>query len=180
MSALSTPPKPALAQFDDLMLRHQAGVWRYLRALGADPAAADELTQDVFVLAHQKFAAVPRDGGAGPFLRKLAHDRFVDVQRAAARWDRQLADYAQQLASTWTDADDAADGGPWLQALRSCVARLDGRSQTLVVAFYGEGRSREQVAAESGLGVEGVKSALARLRRALRACVEAKLATEDA
>ena len=177
---MSTPPKPELAQFDDLMLRHQAGVWRYLRALGADPAAADELTQDVFVLAHQKFTVVPRDGGAGPFLRKLAHDRFVDVQRAAARWDRQLADYAQQLASTWSDADDACDGGPWLQALRGCVARLDGRSQTLVVAFYGEGRSREQVAAESGLGVEGVKSALARLRRALRACVEAKLAKEDA
>lgn len=157
------------------MAQHQAGVWRYLRALGASPSLADECTQDVFVHVHTRLLAVPRDGGAGAFLRKLAHDRFVDGQRAARRWSAQQAEYAQFVTVHWTVADDAEDGGPWLQALRACVQRLDGRARELVSAFYGEGLTREQVAVRFGLGQEGVKSALARVRTALRHCVEAKL-----
>ena len=157
------------------MAQHQAGVWRYLRALGASPSLADECTQDVFVHVHTRLAAVPRDGGAGAFLRKLAHDRFVDGQRAARRWSAQQAEYAQFVTVHWTVADDTEDGGPWLQALRVCVQRLDGRARELVLAFYGEGLTREQVAVRFGLGQEGVKSALARVRTALRHCVEAKL-----
>ncbi|MEE9311331.1 MAG: sigma factor, partial [Planctomycetota bacterium] len=32
-----------------LMQAHQTGVWRFLRALGADTSLADDLTQEVFL-----------------------------------------------------------------------------------------------------------------------------------
>jgi RNA polymerase sigma-70 factor, ECF subfamily len=174
-TAVSLAQGANVANLDELMVQHQAGVWRYLRALGASAGLADECTQDVFVHVHTRLSAVPRDGGAGAFLRKLAHDRYVDGQRAARRWSARQAEYAQFVTAQWAVADDAEDGGPWLRALRACVQRLDGRSRELVLAFYGEGLTREQVAERFGIGQEGVKSALARVRTSLRHCVEAKL-----
>ena len=54
---------------DALVRRHQAGVWRFARALGAQPAEADDLTQEAFVAAHRRAAEVPAGPGAAGWLR---------------------------------------------------------------------------------------------------------------
>ena len=37
-----------------LIVEHQAGVWRFLRAAGCEPNLADDLTQEAFVMVLQR------------------------------------------------------------------------------------------------------------------------------
>lgn len=164
--------------FEELMHRHQAGVWRYVRALGAAPAEADDVTQEVFVLAHRRIEAVPEGTGAGRWLRRVARDRLVDLRRAQRRWSRRLERYARELDAAWSPADDAADGGPWLAALRRCVDALDDRARAVIDAFYRDGLSRQEIGARLGMAEGSVKSRLFRIRSALRACIEGRLARD--
>ena len=70
------------------------------------------------------------------------------------------------------------DGGDLQkEALRRCLAELPARSRRAVELRYGEGRSRDAIAAELELTPEGAKSLLMRIRRALGDCIRRK--TDD-
>ena len=48
---METATTPDTTGFDPAQLieKYQVGVWRYLRALGCEPALADDLTQETFL-----------------------------------------------------------------------------------------------------------------------------------
>jgi RNA polymerase sigma-70 factor (ECF subfamily) len=171
---------PDTPDLDALVRRHQAGLWRFARALGAQPAEAEDLVQEAFIAAHRRAAEVPSGPAAAGWLRRAVRDRFVDRRRAAARQDRLLLRHAEQLERSWTEADDADDGGPWLDALRRCLDRLDGRARAILDACYRDGLSRDEMGAAFGLRPGSVKSRLQRIRGALRACVEERLGAAPA
>ena len=69
-----------------LIRQHQAGVWRYLRFLGAAPALADDLTQETFL---EILRRAPVDRGAaalGGWLRATARNLFL-AQRRRGRFE---------------------------------------------------------------------------------------------
>lgn len=65
-----------------------------------------------------------------------------------------------------------------MAALRQCVADLPARSRELLAATYGDGLGRPAAGARVGLGVDGVKSALRRLRARLFDCITKRLEDE--
>ncbi|MGE3172805.1 MAG: RNA polymerase sigma factor [Planctomycetota bacterium] len=153
-----------------LVERHRRRVWRYLRVLGADAGAADELLQDVFVVAWRR--GLEERGGAATFafLRATARHLWLkhgrrrgpvrDVEEADRVWDEAHRD-------GWGGDDDG-----WLAALRACVEQLPQKSRALVEARYGRELGRAELAREFGLSAAGAKTALRRVRDALRECVE--------
>jgi DNA-directed RNA polymerase specialized sigma24 family protein len=65
------------------------------------------------------------------------------------------------------------DGGDArVAALRACTAELPPRSQLLLRLCYREALPRAEVAARLGLGVDGLKSLLARVKTILKECVQ--------
>jgi len=146
-----------------LIRRHWPAVRRYLRVLGADAAAADDLAQDVFVLALQK-RVVDRGGRTLAWLRRAARLRFLEVRRER----RGVAIDEAELV--WQEQE--RDGDARRQALRQCLQLLTERSQQAVRLAYGERRSWQQIAAALGIRASGVKTLLRRCRAALRECIE--------
>jgi RNA polymerase sigma-70 factor (ECF subfamily) len=148
---------------------HQRSVWRFLRALGADPALADELTQDTFVLAWRKGFAPASDAATQAWLLRAARlswlQRLRERRRAAARSSELLLQFWERHL-----AADAGDG--WLDAMRECCAALAPRAARALQLTYGDGMPREQVAAAVGLRVNGLKTLLQRTRAWLRVCIE--------
>jgi len=66
-----------------------------------------------------------------------------------------------------------SDGGDGrVAALRACVEGLPPRSQLLLQLYYRDGLPRREVAVRLGLGDEGVKSLLERVKVALKQCVQ--------
>jgi RNA polymerase sigma-70 factor (ECF subfamily) len=174
--ALEPAPAPApAADPGALFARHRPAVWRYLRVLGCDAALADDLTQETFlvVLRRPGFdASEPR--AAFAFLRTTARHLYLKARRRRAE-EREVA----EADAVW-DArcgDDA--GAVRLQALRDCVASLPARSRSLLQSTYGAGASRRAAGRPLGLGVDGVKSALRRLRAFLHACIERRSREEE-
>lgn len=169
--------RPGPLDVTALVREHQAGVWRYLRALGCASREAEELTQDTFVsVLERPFREVNARATAG-YLRTVARNLLLKARRKAGR--------ALPLDPSGPDPDaiDAAmaraagdDGGAaYVSALRECVDALDARERELLDRCYRDGASRAALAGAFALSEDGIKSWLRRTRAALRACVESKV-----
>lgn len=160
-------PDPRVV-LEDLIRRHQTGVWRYLRALGARPDTAEDLLQETFVLAWQKGVEDRGMLPTGTFLRRIARHLVLRQRRAQGRRDELLVELADRA---WEHECAADDGEAWLQRLRHCREQLPGRARAAIDGWYGGG-PRDGLAATLGLHPDGLKTLLQRARALLRACIE--------
>lgn len=151
-----------------LVRQHQTGLWRFLRALGCDPAAAEEIAQDTFVTVLRRPFEVVDDRSAAAYLRTVAKRLLWKRRRRTGR--------PPTLAPEAIEAAFVAEGGDEADAivetLRRCVARLDERDRALVDAHYRDGVSRAELARRFDMSEDGVKSWMRRVRGGLRACLE--------
>jgi RNA polymerase sigma-70 factor, ECF subfamily len=166
-----TPPPTAVTHdLAALIDQHQAGVWRYLRYLGASPPEADDLTQETFLaLARARFEQRSAAETAA-YLRTTARHALLQARRRLQRGPVVL-----DLAAA--EGEDAGDRWSLLiDAARRCVEGLEGRARQVIELSYREQRSREDCAAAIGMTPDGVKTLLRRTRKALRACIERRVA----
>jgi RNA polymerase sigma-70 factor (ECF subfamily) len=163
----SSPP-----DFAGVIRRHQLGLWRYLRMLGAPADLAEDVMQDTFLVAMKKLRDERADAATAAFLRQTARHLFLRRRRDQGRREELLTEIADRW---WQEQADSDDGERWLAALRACVGTLDGRARDVVDRFYGDGLARDAVAAALGMKETGVKTLLQRVRAALRECIERRL-----
>ena len=163
------------ATIDDLVRRHQAGLWRYLRALGADAALAEELVQDAFVVAFERGLQDRGHAATSQFLRRTARHVMLRARRDAGRDRARLLELAD---ARWQSECAADDGDAWLEALRSCLGKLDSRRRQAIGLWYGADRDRANAAARLDLEPNGLKMLLQRVRHRLRLCIEGQLHKE--
>jgi RNA polymerase sigma-70 factor (ECF subfamily) len=174
-----TRASPATApDFAGLVERHQTNIWRYLRYLGADSTEAADLTQETFLaFARARFAE--RDGWqTAGYLSTVARNQLLALRR---KQNRQVSTVdLEEADSVWaTAAGRSNDLTEYLDALRECVAQLDGRCRQAVEMHYHDGLGREAIAERLEMKPDGVKTLLRRTRQSLRECVESKLNRES-
>jgi RNA polymerase sigma-70 factor (ECF subfamily) len=161
-----------------LVETHQAGVWRYLRFLGAEQTEADDLVQETF-LAFARAEFVERDAcQTAGYLRTVARNQLLALRR---RQHHEVSTVELEAADSVWAAAAGPDGslGGYLDALSECVDELDGRPRQAIDLHYQDGAGREAIAAKLDMKPDGVKSLLRRTRDLLRECVERKMnATE--
>jgi RNA polymerase sigma-70 factor, ECF subfamily len=165
-------PPPETHLLERLVVRHQRTVQRFLRALGADAAAADDLAQDVFVLAWTKRVVLADDRAMATWLVRTARHLWLREVRFARRRAQREAIALERL---WLDrcADDGGDR--FLRALAACRRRLTPHVTQALGLVYERGLSREAAATELGLLPNGLKTLLQRARALLRRCMEQRL-----
>ena len=154
--------------------RQRTALCRYLRVLGAAEADADDLVQEACVVALQRpdfDASSP--AGVFAFLRTTARHLLLRSRRSPV--DEQELDEADAV---WDARCHDGSGDDYVAALRQCVADLPARSRELLAATYGDGLGSPAAGARVGLGVDGVKSALRRLRARLFDCITKRLEEE--
>jgi RNA polymerase sigma-70 factor (ECF subfamily) len=176
---LAESPAMSSEPFDlaRVVREHQAGVWRYVRFLGAEPAEADDLTQETF-LALARGGFVVRDARqTGGYLRVVARNQLLALRR---RQSREISTVDLEAADTMWAAAAGADGNlAWyLDALRDCIGKLEGRAQEVIELHYRDKAGRDMIANRLGMQPDGVKTLLRRIRQVLRECIERKLKTE--
>jgi RNA polymerase sigma factor (sigma-70 family) len=156
--------------FDHFVPRIEA----YLSRLGADPATAQEISQDVMLTLWRKAALFdPAKSSVTTWLYRIARNRRID----AARRDR--LDYVDPQDAAFDEmSDDAAldtamDMQQREEALRLAIRQLPEEQLCLVRLAFFESLSHSTIAEMTGLPLGTVKSrirlAFARLRRALEA-----------
>ena len=80
MHADAEPP-----DFAAVVAEHWPAVYRLLYSLTGDPHATDDLTQETFLRALQRFAGLRPDSRLRPWLLRIATNAFFDAVRKAKR-----------------------------------------------------------------------------------------------
>lgn len=156
----------------ELVGRHQATVWRYLRALGADVALADDLTQDTFLEVMRRPFIQYSDSASASYLRRVAHNLFISRRRRDARMT--VTEHAEQFESSWMRWAGFDSGNAALEALAECFDRLTERAQlALKLRFTGDS-SRQNIAEALNISEHGAKNLMQRAKTQLRECIEQK------
>jgi RNA polymerase sigma-70 factor, ECF subfamily len=179
MTAIQEQPPQVRATVDlaTLVQQHQAGLWRYLRYLGADSTEAADLTQETFLaFARAKFAE-RHDLQTAGYLRTVARNQLLMLRR---RQHREICTVELQAADSVWAAATGPDGSlsAYLDALRECVDRLEGRARQAIDLHYRECATRDAIASQLQMQPDGIKTLLRRTRQLLRECVERKMNSE--
>lgn len=169
------PPKTDKpADLASLVARHQAGVWRYVRFLGADTTEADDLTQETF-LALARGGFVERDERqTASYLRVVARNQLMALRR---RQNREVCTVELEAADSVWAAAAGPDGSltGYLDVLRDCLAQLEGRAREAIDLHYHDRAGRDAIATKLSMKPDGVKTLLRRTREVLRECIERKI-----
>ncbi len=148
-------------------------------AARCEPALdSDEIAHLAFVQAFRHVASYQPGTNARAWLWAIARNQMLaartTVLRRRHREHELPAALVFELARD-VDDDEAADETE-LAALRRCVASLDGSQRTLLSGFYRDGHDCPGLADLVGSTAGAVRKRLCLLRRALRVCVEKRLA----
>lgn len=163
--------------FAELVRRHQAAV-RTCLAVRLDQAhEAEDLAQEAFVTAYRKLHEFDAERPFGPWVRSIAfnllRNHWRKFRAVGVGGDEELAALVEQRISVRM----ASSEGQELTALRDCLEGLDAQSRALVERRYGDAVPVRDIAEEQGRKYSAVTMQLHRLREALAACVQGKLAT---
>ncbi len=158
----------------EIIRTHQAGVWRYLRFLGADEAQADDLTQETFVSVLVKPFDYRGRNETSAYLRTVARNFFLMSARKTKRVVALDEIDAREEAFSRNDGDD--DGEGYRDALRRCMAGLPERARTALEMQYTDEAGRSTIAGALDMNKESLKTMLRRVKEALRDCIEKRLA----
>lgn len=172
MKAASTPDPTA---FDPVRLieDHQAGVWRYLRALGCESNLADDLTQETFLAVLQRPFEDYNPAATAAYLRRTAYNALVSFQRRAKKVT--TVENIDELNRNWESWAGDDNGEELVDALRRCLAVLSERARLALELRFKERASRETIAAALEMSEDGAKNLMQRAKKTLRECIESKL-----
>jgi RNA polymerase sigma-70 factor (ECF subfamily) len=162
---------PDREAFAGLYIFYAPRIRTYLKRLGADPAAAEDLAQEAMATVWHKASFYdPTKASAGTWIFTIARNLRVDALRRERRpqidpEDPALAPDAPQSPETVLTATRAAS------ALHEAVAALPSEQAHLVELSFFQDQPHSLIAAELGLPLGTVKSrlrlAIARVRKAL-------------
>jgi len=163
-------PLPASGRDERPLAVATARVRRYLRFHGCEWSLADDLAQETM------FAAVSASGTELPPLPwLLTTARNCLRMHLRRRGRRREIDDLDRLHEQWV-AQARDDGGDAQRvALDECLRKLPEKARRVVELRYREGLSREAIASQLALQLEGVKSLLARTRMSLGECIRRRL-----
>src|SRR3954464_4873970 len=169
-------PNSSPTELASLVERHQAGVWRDVRFLGADTTEAGDLTQETFLaLARGQFVERDERQTAG-YLRVVARNQLLALRR---KQNCEISTVELEAADSVWAAAAGTDGSlnNYLDALRDCLAQLEGRARQAIELHYQDHAGREAIAEKLEMQPDGIKTLLRRTRTVLRECVERKIKT---
>ena len=163
--------------FDVLYRRHKGGLYRYLLRQCRDPAAAEELFQDVWMNLVRARAGYSVQARFTTYLYHLAHNRLIDHYRRHSRAAIESFDAAPDEApAEFPDerqppAADALDAKRQAGRLLALIAELPEAQREAFMLQQEAGMSVEEIARATGVSRETAKSrlryAMAKLRQGM-------------
>jgi RNA polymerase sigma-70 factor (ECF subfamily) len=166
--------------FRTLFEQHSPAVWRFLRDLFRDDAAADEATQETFVRAHGKLGALRDEARLASWLLGIARHVYLESRRSRGAHLDIAAEESEPLLESLLPSPTPEDllldrelEGLLAEALGEL--REDRRAALLLRLDHG--LAYEEIAQVMGWSVPKVKNEIHRARLKLRERLAAHVGT---
>ncbi|QNN21363.1 hypothetical protein HED60_03445 [Planctomycetales bacterium ZRK34] len=154
-----------------VLMRDRAKLFAYIWSIVRDVHLAEDVLQEVSLLALDKSATIDSEQALPAWLRTTARFRSLRTlennHRLPAPLDDRLLD---QLDEQWGKSDGDSPGD-LIDALRHCVAKLTPRARWMLRLRYADGMSGVDVANASGIQPDSVYKSLGRIHRTLADCI---------
>lgn len=173
MSTARDLSTPDAIDAERLIEQHQAGIWRYLRALGCDSSEADDLTQETFLAVLERPFTPYSPAATAAYLRKVAYNRFISARRRSNRVV--LMEQIEEIDQAWNRLVSDDQGEALLDALKDCLAQLTERARWSLEMRFRDRMPRARIAAALKITEHGAKNLMQRAKKQLRECIEGKL-----
>jgi RNA polymerase sigma-70 factor (ECF subfamily) len=157
--------------FEDLVRRHMREAYGFCLRLTGDPAEADELSQDGFVLAYRHLKEFRGESTFLSWLFRILLNRHRDRIRGRRREEARRAGWRRQEERRGAGG---GEGGEDLQAeelsevIRKRVQDLPDRQREVLVLHVYQGLDYREIAELLGCTYDDVKVNLSLARRRLR------------
>lgn len=165
----------SLSALGELYDRHQRMVYRTALAITGDEQAAADLLQDVFLRIHRFAHHIDPERPLEPWLyRTTANLSYTWVKRQR-RWLRPLENMAEWLAGSQKDSPvfQTERDEEWAR-VQKAIATLGLQQRVVVVLYYINDLSLQEIAEIMDIPVGTVKSRLFYGRKQLKSYLEAQ------
>jgi RNA polymerase sigma-70 factor (ECF subfamily) len=164
-------------RFVRLFAQHEHQIYAYIVAVMSNWTDADEVMQETSVALWEMFDDFQEGTSFSSWACKIAYFRILRF-REKCRRDRHEFDHTFVEAVAETAQQEAETFETRRKALGMCVEKLRPDDRRLLQLCYAEDGTVKHAAERLARPVKGVYKALARIRQALFACVQRRLAAE--
>ena len=168
MTGVSRPIAPSSGMptgFDRLFVEEYPRIAGIARRVLSDPAAAEDVAQEVFLDLHRRFGDDP-GANAPAWLRAAAVHTALNTIRAGHRRAARELRYAEG-GETGGDPQAALEAAETGRMLRAALARIPRRHAAVLALRY-SGLSYAEMASALGIGINTVGTRLRRAEARLR------------
>lgn len=155
-----------------VLLRDRAKLLAYIGAIVRDHHVAEDVLQDVSMLAMEKQDQILDERALVPWLRVAARYKALKAlekqQRRPALMDAQLLDL---MEPAWQEIDRLSTQEV-NKSLHRCVGRLAPNAQRLIELRYGAGLTVRDISVRLGRKRDTLYKTFARVHAALARCME--------
>ena len=164
-------------QFEALLRDYQNMVFSTAMRLVANTAEAEDISQEVFMRAFERFAELKDDARVGGWLKTVAINLSLNhLSRYRARWSFFSEILHQNAAGEETeiefvapnDVEEELAAGDRRYLVEQALRQLPRTHRVPLVLFHLEGLKYEEIAAKLGVSLGKVKTDIFRAREILR------------
>lgn len=162
--------------YREIVERFERPVYSLVVRMVQDPAAAEDLAQEVFIKAFRRLDTYDPQRKLSSWLFKIAHNTTIDHLRRhvpeTVPLEAEKDDDRGGLAAVLSDGSSAdpsavAERRDMARSLERAIGRLRPEYRESVVMFYVEGASYQDICEVTGLPLGTVKTNLHRARKEL-------------
>jgi RNA polymerase sigma-70 factor (ECF subfamily) len=158
----------SLDALGELYDRYQRKVYRTALVISGDPDVAADLTQDVFLRLHRFASYIDPLRPLEPWLYRMTVNLSYTWMKRNRRWLQPLEDLAEWLGGTGTSLQDHAEMQDDWDRVQQAVMNLPFPQRVVIVLYYLNDLSLQDIAEILAVPVGTVKSRLHYSRRALK------------
>ena len=173
-------------QFEVFMRNYQNMVFSTALRLLANESEAQDVSQEVFLKAYERFADLKDSPTVGGWLKTVTTNMCLNhLSRYRARWKffsdlfhKDDEDFTVEIPAPESTSDHMHELDQ-RQIVEQALRRLPHAQRVPLVLYHYEGRSYEEISAMTGSSLSKVKTDIFRAREALRKKLKIDLAGEE-
>ncbi|MBI1368764.1 MAG: sigma-70 family RNA polymerase sigma factor [Planctomycetes bacterium] len=158
-----------------LLSRHESGLHGFVHAMLANWSDAEDVLQETHLLLWQKFDTFEPGTNFHAWACRIAYLETLRFRRNADRKHLKFSDDFLKVVADET-IEMEQELAERRQMLAECIERLKPADRDLLKLRYTPDQTTPSIAAAVGSSVDAVYKSLSRIRAALAACVQRKLA----
>ena len=167
------------AAFGELVLRHQAAVFRAALAATGSASDADDVAQDAFLLAFRRLGSFREASSFKTWLLSITWNQAINRRRASTRWWRRIISFGDagsardgvEFASAAYTPEQLAGAEELRRAIGRAIAALPRKLRDALLLAQSGDYSYGEIAAMLGAPAGTIKWRVSEARRQVKAAL---------